>query len=1216
MFKLSKYKISLERENRYEYIGGQECLQCPSNCINCDSTNPSKCTNCGDQEITHRILDSNNVCVCAEGYFEVWYTYNCQNIQFNLSILQFSYILSLEQYVNRLQDKYSYSSITIQGLNYMVNSGVVKDDIHQFQYISQLESNKIINPNTQYPQGQAYKQQFNNMFALGIKLTHDYQVFWAANVNSSNYQMYKGTRLINTNTWKFVIYQFQLNNYIGNVFLQIALTENGDVQPQTQNRILEIADGNMVLLYYLAYEHNYFLIDSELDLIINDILYIQFQRPLNSLDYQFNGNTIIIETCQPPYILKNQQCICDNQNGYYLYYGICQSQCPSDCLTCTKEVCLLSDHSIRCQEGYYLDTEKKVCLQCQIRCKTCINGKDCITCKQQFILHNTQCFTCQEFQTLFMCDQYDHNCQCTKCNDGYQLDIIHQCIQCPNKCLSCNFQDICIICEDGYYLHNNQCIKCQENCFQCQEQDYCIKCQIGYHIYNGIVSQCTNICINYLDQCLCKDCPIQYYRNDDDFYCYSCQQPCLTCSNKETCIDCISNHFYLDNFQCKQCQSPCLTCLTQTKCLSCINEQYYYMKEEFKCIKCPIPCTTCYLDESLLCVGCLEKFYLYNYQCYECPLYCQDTCYYDIIHKLIQCDLCQVGFYPSKINKPFECINCPNYCTNCTNEQTCLECTFPYILQNGKCQQCNELFGSYCISCNQLNCVHCQNGYQLIDGKCVEDIINVTPLCLLQREFYNTLSNSCDKCLQYCLICKELKTCIICEEKSYKKSEICINCKFPCNNCMSDQFCLTISNQLYYIDYSITDINEINAFKCNSPCKNCKSFEECIDCLDGYYFYNNQCLLCDPSCKTCKNKSDFCTSCYPGFQLSNGKCPQCIDQNCQSCRQYCSLCNHLLDDLYICKTCLPGYYLIDQECHPCSSNCKTCSIKSDQCTSCFEGYFLTPDMKCEKCNQGCQSCQVQTKSCTICEYGYQLIQQKDFLYECVKCDQGCNSCNEGRCLVCSNQQFLTEDGKCEKCVAPCFTCSSLTQCIICADGYYMNNEKCDKCSDNCSKCSSLNDCITCIEPFKLIQKQCIKCQENCITCTNNQCQQCKQGYTLQNDGQCQQIPIICNINSCSQCLNENQCQICQQGYIINTTLDQCEIENQIQNQELIDESDSQMQFIIIILSIATTIISFIIIYLIQKCRKLYIVMKRFVRENPKFPDLPFTKSQIPSDNSN
>ncbi|CAD8203433.1 unnamed protein product [Paramecium octaurelia] len=1189
-------------------IGGQECLKCPSYCENCDPHDPSKCISCGNKEVTHRVLDSKQACVCQQGYTEVWYTYNCLDMQFNEQILQFQYILSQEEYVNKLQNKFPYSQTTVQGLEYLIQRGIMKDDFHQFQQISTLESNKIINLTNPF-EGQAYMQKFDNLFALGIMQTPGSSLAWAADLNESNYKVYKGAQMLNQSKWNFYICQFQIRQYVGNVFLQIALSENNTITNQGKNRLLETTKGNMKLCYYLAYEHGNWLLESELDQIVFDILYILFRRPSNSLDYYFNGSKIVIRQCQPNYILQNEECVCDIENGYFLYNSICQSKCPSDCVTCTKEVCLQPDHSIKCQENYYLDTENSTCLSCDQTCQICINGDECIKCKSGLILMNNECSACQEFLKQAKCDQYDKDCFCIKCIEGYKLNQLSQCIKCASNCQSCNLEDQCDICKDGYYLNDNQCVLCQENCVLCQNLNQCIKSHNGYYVENGIALQCTNNCLIFFNECQCQDCPDQYYQDHNDLFCYPCQDNCQTCSNKQTCINCVSNSFYLDNSKCTQCSFPCLTCLSQTKCLSCVNDYYYYLKEHQNCVQCPAPCITCYYDQTALCNSCIESYYLFNQQCYECPLFCKNNCNFDRINNLVQCGQCQTGFYATQLSIPFECKKCKDQCTSCTNEELCLECSQGYILNNGKCQSCSQLYSNQCISCNNLFCLKCQNGYQLTNGNCIKDLIIDVPICLVEKQYYNTISNTCESCIQNCIICNTSSTCVRCDESYYWKSQICVSCKFPCNTCLSDQFCLTISNQLYYIDDAITDLNQINSFSCKPPCKKCYSNEQCIDCVDGLYFENNNCSQCDTTCKTCKNQSSFCTSCNSGYLLLKNICYKCLDENCQNCNPFCESCNHLNDEFYKCQSCIPGYYQINQECQRCSAFCETCSSSSDQCSSCFEGYFLTTDMRCEKCNEGCKSCQVQTKSCTVCEEGYYLSEISDFIFQCLKCDQGCKSCEEGACLVCSVSYYLTEEKKCLSCVQPCLKCASLTQCTLCENGYYLNNGTCDRCQQKCLICSSSNDCLSCENSYQLVDKLCVQCSKNCIKCNNGQCQQCEQGYQLQNDGYCHQVSIICNIKQCSQCVNESQCLSCSKGYTLNTTINECQLDNQLKNSFPTDNSGNENITIIII--IVGNFSIFILLYLYKKWKDLNITIKPKQRDEPQYPELPFTLSENP-----
>ena len=46
----------------------------------------------------------------------------------------------------------------------------------------------------------------------------------------------------------------------------------------------------------------------------------------------------------------------------------------------------------------------------------------------------------------------------------------------------------------------------------------------------------------------------------------------------------------------------------------------------------------------------------------------------------------------------------------------------------------------------------------------------------------------------------------------------------------------------------------------------------CITCEEGYFLKNYQCLKCDPNCKTCINKDNYCTSCNNTKFLYNNSC--------------------------------------------------------------------------------------------------------------------------------------------------------------------------------------------------------------------------------------------------------------------------------------------------------------------------------------------------------
>ena len=78
---------------------------------------------------------------------------------------------------------------------------------------------------------------------------------------------------------------------------------------------------------------------------------------------------------------------------------------------------------------------------------------------------------------------------CIECNDGYYLNssyTLNFCYECPARCSKCNIQKetkglICTNCTEGYRfnLKDYSCIECPSNCKVCDEKT-CQECFEGY----------------------------------------------------------------------------------------------------------------------------------------------------------------------------------------------------------------------------------------------------------------------------------------------------------------------------------------------------------------------------------------------------------------------------------------------------------------------------------------------------------------------------------------------------------------------------------------------------------------------------------------------------------------------------------------------------------------------------------------------------------------
>jgi len=194
---------------------------------------------------------------------------------------------------------------------------------------------------------------------------------------------------------------------------------------------------------------------------------------------------------------------------------------------------------------------------------------------------------------------------------------------------------------------------------------------------------------------------------------------------------------------------------------------------------------------------------------------------------------------------------------------------------------------------------------------------------------------------------------------------------------------------------------------------------------------------------------------------------------------------------------------------------------------------------------------------------------------CLPCPDNCNECNnEGKCVHCEDEFFLTDSGSCSQCSEGCSMCIKPDTCDECQDGFYLvpstaicapcipgcslcfDGTSCESCQDNmyvnkftkhdstegfeCKNCESgckecnKNGCFACDHGFYKdnINKNCVQCAENCEKCvqvmsnkdgSNVKCVNCVQGF-YPSEGKCAACPA-----NCEKC-NEKGCQACFNGY--------------------------------------------------------------------------------------
>ncbi|KAL4482200.1 hypothetical protein ABPG72_017981 [Tetrahymena utriculariae] len=833
---------------------------------------------------------------------------------------------------------------------------------------------------------------------------------------------------------------------------------------------------------------------------------------------------------QPTPNLKICTVQCDEYPGYFFQQYTDQSnlqsvsmcsKCAQNCISCYSS----QNGCYQCADGFFLN-ENYECDPCDDSCLTCNGYKqnNCLSCIQPLVLFKNQCF---------------QNCP-LKYYINYLPNNTQECIVCPSQCITCSSKKNCSTCAYGYYKQDAECLQCKNNCEICYGLQglYCQKCRQSYFLQN-------NLCV--------KQC--QVYNN-------------------------IGHYMDIASRTCLQCDQSCLNCVNpqSTGCTSCRDGYYLFSGI---CYVCPSNSVKCYYDnqqKQILSIQCASPYFLFYGFCKKsCPL----SFYQDITSNTCklcnvacsqctgplsnQCQSCYDGYFYAGQNTCLpckqgsgvgfnDCISCLsfNYCLKCQtlinfNGMCLSQCLQSYYfnkqLQN--CQKCNYP----CLNCLDLKtCTSCMDGYYLQGNKCLKCDVK----CL-------TCNGGTD---QDCLLCNQpfmpqqidkIECVIKCNVGFYQSNQTCLKCNKACSQCINQTNICDVCADGYYK-------NPDNSCQpCEDFCQICSGANSCTQCQDGHLIFkgscldncpqgylnlNGICIPCNPSCKSCSMRLDNCIACNDGYYLYNNTCLPCVNN--------CSLCNSST----ICTKCQLGYFLEDSTCKtkcqklgyysdysqymclPCDTSCATCiSGALNQCSSCYDGYYLENDpqsKRCLSCNPLCTQCYGASNSnCLRCRQGVKFDQinttciscpTKHFYNSlngiCEQCSPLCLECfgpSKNNCLSCDTSMFLNiNTDTCEACFPSCSKCFDGALCIQCQQGFYLiDNQYClqqcpnqmrvldDKClcNETCAKCTydPINNksiCIRCISDQYLLynnQPNCIKtedCQQFKDFTTNSCVQQC------------------------------------------------------------------------------------------------------------------------------
>jgi len=237
---------------------------------------------------------------------------------------------------------------------------------------------------------------------------------------------------------------------------------------------------------------------------------------------------------------------------------------------------------------------------------------------------------------------------------------------------------------------------------------------------------------------------------------------------------------------------------------------------------------------------------------------------------------------------------------------------------------------------------------------------------------------------------------------------------------------------------------------------------------------------------------------------------------CKEGENHCIKCHNATN---LCMKCDKSVYIPNElggcdsikTCQPNNNHCLECNSNKDLCVKCEFLYY--PDE-----NGGCSN----TKNCAVshngncleCKNDYILIGQE--LYEGIKI---CKSKKSLDLLHCNSTDLTTGF------------------CLECEDNYYLGAEDmiCTS-TKNCSK-STYGLCTKCIAGFYLNKKdnECVfqnKTLVNCkVTLDNKTCDECEDGFYLEEGGACISIKYCLKGGS--------SCSKCADGYILTQKRDSC-----------------------------------------------------------------------------
>ena len=495
------------------------------------------------------------------------------------------------------------------------------------------------------------------------------------------------------------------------------------------------------------------------------------------------GQVGCIGECDSSQYISTKNTICkEYKEGYYNVDGFC-TKCSigsENCIKCTYESLAPNQAKefkcLDCLGGlkgkYRVSSDYKTCITCYVpyclkcyfvegemraECEECIpnyyvnSQGTCSLCTTKNNIKNGYCYFCPK-KSVPNSDKQD-----CKCNSYYTLKDPYNCINCPENCYDCNYNNgktECNNCDEGYYVNDDKtCSDCGGNCGECDKNKICNACKTGYELIDGICFKCPNNCQNCISQkhsnneLICIKCDDYYGLNSITNICLNCPSSCPNChlndENKLICDSCDDNYVLNNTQLCESCTNNqeiggegCISCkyITSSKknrCYSC-KTGYIFITNDYVC-KLPSNINLNGYCEIAERIG-------ENYSCNSCRIgnYVKITKY----NEMSDCFPREGNLYncleaKEDENRNRQCITCinnyPLIWSDEYNQTICdNKCAFGFffLITNNWCYECDSQMGNpgcnASLGCNythpnkEIDCYDCKIGYYLYKFQCMK----------------------------------------------------------------------------------------------------------------------------------------------------------------------------------------------------------------------------------------------------------------------------------------------------------------------------------------------------------------------------------------------------------------------------------------------------------------------------------------------------------------